>query len=822
MANSKFYIIPAIRSVTAGMKESRSYFLCPLNTVMTGRFHKGDENGQTQYEYATLKAMNAFGNPVAGIITIEDVRWESPIKESSGSGYDAPANRVIVGRQHSGDENGQTQYATAIIKIDGMETTLEEGINSSSIKESSGIWFKTDSNHVLTGRHHSGDENGQTYYTSAKVAVIATATTPAPQGTIIVPDVRTESTYMKESKSSFMCPSGTVMTGRSHIDDENGNTQYEYSTLKAINPHGEIVVGNITIEDIQWDSEFSESSGMGYDAPVNRVIVGRQHIGDENGKTKYATAIVKFNGNPTEIKDYSISETRKESGGWNWFKTTEQKVLTGRHHFGDENGNTYYSFGVISCDITPHPQNKFEIVIALHPNEKYYPMNPMDFITLSRFRKHHEGASDDGYNKETNSFVNGNSHDANYYNIPVDIINTFHLTDSEALYNLRPRDKASIGHDEVFLQPDNYLNGNLNPNGIVPVFTYSSYYNDLSNKVIERREFWIFYGYDEARAVGISFSHQGDWERIILDICDEKIQGAWLSQHTDLIYYPANQLQITESHGIQKLIVYSAIGSHAHYPNAGDFQHDETKANGYNWIITDKIKDLSTQPWILFAGAWGEVGADVTAMQNATTGPLGPWYKRFDFGRQFDNNILVSNLISDKQLLLIADLNIISDEKKESDGFMFEAPKDMLITGRRHSGDENGISIYQYSTLKAIDIYGNPVNGSIIIVDRTWSDWHQESTSDKFFQAPTGRVITGRQHVGDENGKTRYQTGVILFNGKPVNVINTSQFLSSISLVESGEYFFIAASHFIITGRTHSGDENGKTTYYQGYIICNK
>lgn len=317
MANSKFYIIPDKRTVTSGMKESGSYFLCPSNTVMTGRYHKGDENGQTQYEYATLKAVDVNGNLVSGTITVEDVKWDSSIKESSGNGYDAPANRVIVGRQHKGDENEQTQYATAIIKIDGKTTTLEEGINSPSIKESSGIWFKTDENRVMTGRHHSGDENGQTYYTSAKVTINYSSTEPAPEGTIIVPNVRTESANMKESGSSFMCPSGTIMTGRAHTGDENGNTQYEYSTLKAINSKGEVIIGSITIEDIEWDTEFNESSGMGYDAPINRIVVGRQHLGDENGKTKYATAVIKFNGHPTEIKKYAVSETRKESGGWN-------------------------------------------------------------------------------------------------------------------------------------------------------------------------------------------------------------------------------------------------------------------------------------------------------------------------------------------------------------------------------------------------------------------------------------------------------------------------------------------------------------------------
>lgn len=44
MANKMFYIIPNQRTTTAGIKEKGSNFTCPANTVMTGRYHKGDEN----------------------------------------------------------------------------------------------------------------------------------------------------------------------------------------------------------------------------------------------------------------------------------------------------------------------------------------------------------------------------------------------------------------------------------------------------------------------------------------------------------------------------------------------------------------------------------------------------------------------------------------------------------------------------------------------------------------------------------------------------------------------------------------------------------
>jgi len=511
--------------------------LCPTNTVMTGRYHKGDENGQTQYEYATLKAIDEEGNPVAGAITVEDVQWHTAFKESSGNGFDAPTNRVLVGRKHTGDENGQTQYATAVIKIDGNSITLDEGVTSSYIKESSGIWFKTDSNRILTGRHHSGDENGKTYYISAKVVIVPSNTEPAPKGTVIIPNVRTKSATMQESSSSFLCPVGTVMTGRSHIGDENDTTQYEYSSLKAVNSKGEIVVGNITVEDIQWDKALHEDEGRGYDAPLNRVIVGRKHQGDETDMTQYATAVVKFNGFPTEVRNYTASEARKESGGWNWFTTLEDEIITGRHHFGDENGNTYYCYGKLYCDITEKVQDKIKVVVALHSDEKYYPMNPTDFITLSRFRKHVEGGADYGYNKNSNEFVEGNSHNNEYYNIPTDVLNEYYLTGENALRNYRPKDKNSIGHDEVFLEPDDNLKGCFYPDGIVPVFSYSTFFNDMeTGKVGEKREYWLFYGYDYAKELELEVSHQGDWERIILVLLDGRIQGAWLSQHAKLKY----------------------------------------------------------------------------------------------------------------------------------------------------------------------------------------------------------------------------------------------------------------------------------------------
>lgn len=47
--SQKIFIRPQARKRTDGIKEKNSYFLCPSNTVLTGRCHSGDENGLTTY-----------------------------------------------------------------------------------------------------------------------------------------------------------------------------------------------------------------------------------------------------------------------------------------------------------------------------------------------------------------------------------------------------------------------------------------------------------------------------------------------------------------------------------------------------------------------------------------------------------------------------------------------------------------------------------------------------------------------------------------------------------------------------------------------------
>lgn len=131
------YLVTGTKSQSSSVKESSSEFICPSGTVMTGRYHKGDENGTTCYEYATLKAIDSEGNVTECTISIENITWSSAIKESSDYDFRAPKDKVIVGRRHKGDENGYTYYAYADVKVNGKDTTLIDGIISKKEKESS-------------------------------------------------------------------------------------------------------------------------------------------------------------------------------------------------------------------------------------------------------------------------------------------------------------------------------------------------------------------------------------------------------------------------------------------------------------------------------------------------------------------------------------------------------------------------------------------------------------------------------------------------------------------------------------------------------------
>lgn len=95
------------------------------------------------------------------------------------SSYKAKFGCVIVGRKHTGDENGLTYYLTGKPKIFDVDLRNEvhevrfavfDRHNSDSFKQSN-LNFTCEGNNVIVGRTHTGDENGFTTFVYAELAV---------------------------------------------------------------------------------------------------------------------------------------------------------------------------------------------------------------------------------------------------------------------------------------------------------------------------------------------------------------------------------------------------------------------------------------------------------------------------------------------------------------------------------------------------------------------------------------------------------------------------------------------------------------------------
>lgn len=295
---------------------------------------------------------------MSGVITVSSSGWSEWAKESSGQGFDALNNRVIVGREHKGDENGLTRYATALVRFNGKDCMTCDRVSSSSVKESKGIWCCSDSERVMTGRHHTGDENGQTYYNYSKLYILEPSTEPAPKGTRIVPDRRMQSESMKESKSSFLCPSNMVLTGRLHSGDENGATDYTFSSLTAKDVNGTEKTDGITVEDLKWTEwhtqsespDFFVTTEMQDENRLSRIITGREHVSDENGMTRYQSGLLKYNGKLVRVVPYPNADMCIYESQGKTVYPKENLVIIGIKHSGDENGITTFCQGYIVAD----------------------------------------------------------------------------------------------------------------------------------------------------------------------------------------------------------------------------------------------------------------------------------------------------------------------------------------------------------------------------------------------------------------------------------------------------------------------------------------
>lgn len=166
------YLVPNLSKIQTSepIRESNSSFSAPAGNVIVGRKHTGDENGMTEYQYAPLIADPTQSTSLS--VTLASVHWVDAGKESA-SDFNAPPGWVIVGREHEGDENGDTKYQIAQVLVGSAICKTVDVTTSNPIEESAGIWYVSPSMGTLmqaiTGRKHQGDENKPTTYYSSLI-----------------------------------------------------------------------------------------------------------------------------------------------------------------------------------------------------------------------------------------------------------------------------------------------------------------------------------------------------------------------------------------------------------------------------------------------------------------------------------------------------------------------------------------------------------------------------------------------------------------------------------------------------------------------------
>lgn len=188
------------------------------------------------------------------------------------------------------------------------------------------------------------------------------------------------------------------------------------------------------------------------------------------------------------------------------------------------------------------------------------------------------------------------------------------------------RNPALESRDGYFLDLDDSgdgIDGILSRGEIGNVGSVPVYYQYVKDRYII---YWFFYAYNDGRSW---FNHEGDWERIVIDLNagDIPTQVAF-DRHgcsPEILSWNSAYLEKLGNH----VIVYSAQGRHGSYANVGNgikshcrssTAGDDTVGRGSEWRTWHTMANVLRQPWYHFGGAWGEVGN-----VGFTTGPLGPY-----------------------------------------------------------------------------------------------------------------------------------------------------------------------------------------------------
>ena len=254
--------------------------------------------------------------------------------------------------------------------------------------------------------------------------------------------------------------------------------------------------------------------------------------------------------------------------------------------------------------------------VRLHPADWTRPANVDWYLTKVALRFSHDHCSDHQV------LALGEATQAN-------LAQQTHPTENLVCFHTSTIDKSSDPHGELFLQPED----DAVHEGLSSPSEWRMYGHVKKSSTVARGydvQFWFFYAYDFA---AYGFNHEGDWEHITVSTtASGELVSVWYAEHNYGTRYTKSDLSWNGTHPI----VYSAIGTHASYPRAGDWPThyptftDRTKAGGPAWQgwknivnVGEKAHPMEGQTFIQYGGRWGEIGA-----LGGTSGPMTPSAQR--------------------------------------------------------------------------------------------------------------------------------------------------------------------------------------------------
>lgn len=132
-------------------------------------------------------------------------------------------DQIIIYRAHRGDETKpRTDYICATFKHGSTELNVKNDAWTDWFPENKGEWFTCPQDTVMTGREHKGDETGDTRYRCGQLM----------KGTqqMSIHKSTEWSDALDEHNHGFLCKIGTFMVGRWHEGDEKDDTRYRCAT----------------------------------------------------------------------------------------------------------------------------------------------------------------------------------------------------------------------------------------------------------------------------------------------------------------------------------------------------------------------------------------------------------------------------------------------------------------------------------------------------------------------------------------------------------------------------------------------------------------